>query len=72
VLHGVGSGAEHSKWLITHFPAVAVGTMKEVAAPAFAEARNPRQLVCRSGRDQQPPCPQRLAIVEGDREGGFD
>lgn len=72
MLDGVGTGAEDSKRLIAHFPAAAVGAVEEVTAPAFVQARDLRQLVCRPGRDQQPSCTQRLAVREADREGGVD
>ena len=72
VLDGAGAGAEHPERLIANFPAVAVGAVEEVFAPALPESGDRREFVCRSGRDQQPSRLQRAAVGEGDREAGLD
>ena len=72
MLDGAGACSEHSKRLVANFPAVAVGTVEEVLSPAFSKPGNWRQLVNRSGGDQEPSCSHRFAIREGHREPGLN
>ena len=70
MLDGAGLGREDADRLVAHLPAVAVGAVEEVAAPALAGAGDVGQLVGGAGREQQPARGQGAAVRQAEREAG--
>ena len=68
VLDGAGIGSEHADRLVAHLPAMAVGAVEEVAAPALPRAGNLGKLVDGAGREQQPSRCHRAAPGKRERE----
>jgi hypothetical protein len=54
MVDGTGSGSEDSDWLIANLPAVAVGAVEEVAAPALARPRDVRRHIAGACCEEQP------------------
>ena len=53
VVDGAGAGAENADRLVAHLPAVAVGAVQEVAAPALPNTRNLGEPVDRPRGDEE-------------------
>ncbi len=69
---GVGLGSKHPEGLVAYLPAVAVGAVQEIPAPALADSRDLGQLVAEAGCDQDPPRPQHLSASETNKEAARD
>ena len=59
-----GDRSEHGERLVADLPAVAVGAVQEVAAPALARSGDRRQLVDGAGGEEEPARGQRAAVGE--------
>ena len=70
VLDGPGAGAEHADRLVADLPAVAVGAVQEIAAPALAGAGDVGQVVRGAGREQHLSRLDGPAAGEPEREAG--
>ena len=62
---------EHGDRPVAHLPAVAVGAVHDVASPPLRQPRYVGQLVHQPGGHQQPACPHRPAVGEGEAEAAF-
>src|SRR3954452_179162 len=55
------TGSEHSKRLVAHLPAMAIGTMQEVTTPPLTRTPDVRQQIAGTRREKQPARAQRTA-----------
>jgi len=60
--------AEHAERLVADLVPMTVRTVQEVAAPAFADTRDVRDLVPKTGGQEDSPGRQGLPVVEVDVE----
>ena len=68
VVDRAGAGVDDTDRLVANLPAVAVGAVEEVSAPALAGAGDVGQPVDRSGREEEPSRGQGPAPGEAERE----
>src|SRR5438132_14063304 len=69
-MDGHRTAGEDAKRLVADLPAVAVGTVDHVAAPAFAQTGYVRQLVDEARCDQQTPSRKNATVLERHAEAG--
>ena len=72
VLDRTGLGAQDTDRLVTHLPAVTVGTVQQVAAPPLPDSGEVRQSIVDTRRHQDPSRTQHTAAGQADGEPGLD